>query len=177
MRSAALIGAALVACALLASCAPPSTPTADPTTHSASDTPVPNPSANGGDSGWAACDDATVDALTASLDGTLTLGVDDPGSYPPYLAAPSCIAIPTGQGISTAFFVGATESDFEAMEATVVAAQGPGTAVRDIAAPLQAAETWESGGVIDLRFFDTANGVSAPYIQATSVLADYTVAG
>lgn len=172
MRLALLIPAA-AGILLLAACTSPSAPVGEPTTEPTSDTPTTAPVDDGA---WPACDDATIDALTASLDGQLLLAPQD-DTYPLFLPAPSCIAYPTDQGISIAFFLGADTTDFEEFEAGVVDQQGQGDAVPDLSDGVLAAETWDQGGVIDLRYFSAGNGVSQDYIQATSVIANYTPGG
>ena len=167
-----LLVPAIAAALMLASCASPSAPGETPAPDPTSASPTTDPA----DGPFGTCDDATVDALSASLDGELKLEPDIE-SYPPYLPVPSCIAYPTDQGISVAFFVGATQEDFETIESAVVDQQGQGDAVPDLSDGVLAAETWESGGIIDLRYFSAGNGVSKDYIQATSVLANYTPGG
>jgi hypothetical protein len=177
-RIPALITASLATALLLASCAPAAAPSSDETDPAVvSATPTPDPNANGGDAAWSPCTGANLDTLTSSIDGGVVQEAPTDGTYPPYMPNPSCIAYPTDQGISIAFFLGATTDDYGVMEQSIVAEQGPGGPGGDLSDTLLADETWPSGGVIDLRFVPAGNGIDVDRIEATSVVANYTPGG
>jgi len=176
MRLALVLAAAAVV--LLAGCTGPVD--ADP--------PSPHPTTTDpGVKAWALCDDATMTALSADLEGQLVLEPDDSlagpdfgdaVTYPDFLPPPSCIAYPTGQGLTVAFFLGATEDDLASFESTIVEHEAdPPTPVVGIEPPVIAAETWPMGPVVDLRYLDASNGVSQPYLQVTSVFSSVVDGG
>jgi hypothetical protein len=180
-RSPAFVITALSAALLLASCTPATSPSSDETDPAVvSAAPTTEPSANGGDTGWTPCTSGDLATFQASIDqgtGGKVQAAPNDGDYPPYLPAPSCIAYPTDQGISIAEFMGATADDFGNMEQTVIAQQGAASPGGELSSTLLADDTWESGGVIDLRLVPAGNGYSVDRIEATSVVANYTPGG
>jgi hypothetical protein len=71
------------------------------------------------------CDDANARALSALSTGEM-LAAPTGDDYPDYLPLPSCVIQNPDFGTATAFFIPATQADFDTLEAAIAAEQGDG---------------------------------------------------
>jgi len=147
---------------LLASCSAPSPDPADP---EGSTLPAVSPTSSAeeppaAESPFAQCDDADRDTLSSLYLGEYheTPTID---YYPDFLPMPSCLFEEPDR--TTAIMLDVTETDFEDLEATIVAEQGTGVASDGQGLAL-AGEEWSEGAVRGMYLIAPGLGVEVQYI-------------
>jgi hypothetical protein len=156
--------AAVAVTLLLTSCSAPSPDPAEPlpegsTLPSAAASDEPDPVA---ESPYEPCADADTTALHGLYPGD---GHPEPTGdyYPDAVPLPSCVFEDADFGQATAFFIPATETDFETLEAAIVAEQGTGIP-SDGEGLTTAGETWDGQPIQGIYLVPASFGVTLDYI-------------
>jgi len=164
MSRSSIVAVALAATLLLASCGTPSPDLAEPLPEGStlpSATPTDEPDAVA-ESPYESCANADVSALHALYPGDQ---VPEPTGdhYPEYLPLPSCAFEDAAFAVATAFFIPATEADFETLEAAIAADQGAGTP-SDGQGLTTAGELWDGQSVQGIFLIPASFGVTLDYL-------------
>lgn len=119
---------AVAATLLLTSCSAPHPDAAEPLPEgstSPTSSPTEEPGEEVAESPYPPCDAANMAALSALSSGEM-LAEPSGDYYPDYLPLPSCVIEEPDFGDATAFFLPATQADFDTLEAAIDAEQGAG---------------------------------------------------
>ena len=123
-----IVSLAIAATLLLAACTAPSPDPAEPLPEGSTQptsSPTEEPEEEVAEIRYAPCDDANAAALGALSSGEM-LAEPTGEYYPDYLPLPSCVIEEPDFGDATAFFIPATQADFDTLEAAIAAEQGVG---------------------------------------------------
>jgi hypothetical protein len=149
---------------MLASCsAPSSDPASPPPVETTVPTPTPSPEETQvGESPFVPCDDDNAVALSGLYPGDRH--TEPTGDYfPDFLPLPSCAFESADFAQATSFYIPATETDFETLEAAIAAEQGAGVP-SDGQGLATAGETWDGQPIQGIVLVPASFGVTLNYI-------------